>query len=92
VGFVALASAIAAAQAVPPQPQTPAPVPPKGTGILLGQVIDAQDKGPIAGALVILAGEVPVPQAATSSTDAPRQILTDGSGRFMFRSVAAGRY
>lgn len=93
VGFVALASAIAAAQAVPQsQLQTPAPAPPKGTGILLGQVVDGQDKRPVAGAMVILAGEFPGPQAATSSTDSPRQILTDGSGRFMFRGVAAGRY
>ena len=75
VGFVALASAIAAAQAVPP-PQARVPPPPKGTGILLGQVVDAQDKRPIAGALVTLVGDVPVPQAATSGTDAPRQILT----------------
>jgi len=93
VGFVALASAIAAAQAVP-QPQTPAPVPPKGTGILLGQIVDAQDKRGIAGAMVTMTGEAPVPgpPPATSSSDAPRQILTDGSGRFMFRGVAAGRY
>jgi protocatechuate 3,4-dioxygenase beta subunit len=92
VGFFALASAIAAAQALPQQPQTPAQTPPKGTGILLGQVIDAQDKRPIAGALVTLGGEVPVPQSTAPITDAPRQILTDGSGRFMFRSLAAGRY
>jgi hypothetical protein len=92
VGFVALASVIAAAQAVPQQPQMPTPVPPKGTGILLGQVVDAQDKRPIAGALVTLAGEMPVPQSAAPISEAPRQILTDGSGRFMFRSVAAGRY
>lgn len=91
VGFVALGSVWLGAQAVQqPAPQTPPP--PKGTGILMGQVVDAQDKRAISGALVSLAGEVPVPQAAASATDAPRQILTDGSGRFMFRSVAAGRY
>lgn len=91
VGFLALGSVWLGAQAVQqPAPQTPPP--PKGTGILMGQVVDAQDKRGIAGALVGLVGEVPVPQAAASSTDAPRQILTDGSGRFMFRNVSAGRY
>lgn len=83
------------------------PEPPKGTGILMGQVVDAVDgKAGIGGALVMLTvtssqapvvlptGEVMIPGAPQPAgpNDPPRQVLTDQSGRFMFRNLAAGRY
>jgi len=94
----------------PPSANQPAPEPPKGTGILIGQVIDAGTKRGIQGALVsISSASGAAPQSIVLSTgeivsvggaaplpaglnDAPRQLLTDATGRFMFRSLAAGRY
>ncbi len=79
----------------------------KGTGIIIGQVVDAVDgKRGIGGALVAITGaaasqsqvflptgEIIAAGAVTGGpNDPPRQVLTDASGRFMFRNLAAGRY
>ena len=83
--------------------------PAKGTGILIGQVVEAVDgKRGIGGALVSISGvggaqqqivlptgEVVFaggPASPSGANDAPRQVLTDSGGRFMFRNLAAGRY
>lgn len=96
----------------PPSTTQPSPEPPKGTGILIGQVMDSGTRRGIQGALVTISsattpgltsamlptGEMVVVSrggAATQSegpNGAPRQLLTDASGRFMFRNLAAGRY
>jgi hypothetical protein len=53
-----------------------------GTGLILGQAVDAGSKRPISGALVTLslAGYVPA------------QVLADAEGRFVFRDLPAGRF
>jgi protocatechuate 3,4-dioxygenase beta subunit len=76
----------------------------KGTGFLLGQVIDSSTSQPLAGAIVNLSsgavtttvlptGEVAIAGPAPAGTSqAPRQILTDSAGRYMFRELTKGRY
>jgi hypothetical protein len=53
-----------------------------GTGLILGQAVDAGSKRPISGALVTLSlpGYVPA------------QVLADPEGRFVFRDLPAGRF
>src|SRR5262245_56325448 len=72
---------------------------PKGTGLLLGQVVDGGTGRPIGGAIVTLVGtasaatqqlvEMGMAPAAAVGT---RQIMTDAEGRFMFRELPQGRY
>ena len=96
----------------PPGSPQPTPDPAKGTGIIIGQVIDSGTRRGIQGATVMLSstnatgmtsavlptGEIVTinrggPTAQTEGPNgAPRQLLTDASGRFMFRNLAAGRY
>jgi hypothetical protein len=93
----------------PPASAQASPEPPKGTGILMGQVVDAGTRRGIPGATVVITsvgaaqvqtvlptGEIIVTGGAAAPPagpdDAPRQLLTDSSGRFMFRNLAAGRY
>ena len=106
--FVFQAGSLAQAPPPPPPPppppglfaQNPAPVAEvtKGTGLLLGQVLDASTKAPIAGAVVVLSG---TPLVVTASSPSPlsaqtatisRSVLVDRSGRFVFHSLPAGRY
>jgi len=84
-----------------------APEPVKGTGLLIGQVIDAATKQPVAGAVVSVSGgaltqtvlpsgevifSTSAPTAPGVPPPAPKQILTDATGRFLFRELARGRY
>jgi protocatechuate 3,4-dioxygenase beta subunit len=78
--------------------------PPRGRGLMVGQVVDATTKEPVPGVIVtvlggptILASRGLAPagagqRGAPPEPEAPRQVLTDESGRFMFRDLAAGRY
>ncbi|HEX5069314.1 MAG TPA: carboxypeptidase-like regulatory domain-containing protein [Vicinamibacterales bacterium] len=79
------------------------PDPQPGTGILFGQAIDATSRKPVAGAIVTISGST-IPVAgpdgamvsrnplATTPTDVPRQVMTGGTGQFVFRALPAGRY
>jgi protocatechuate 3,4-dioxygenase beta subunit len=100
VGFVALTSAIAAAQVVQ-QPAPQALV--KGTGLMVGQIVDAASMKGIPGAVVTVSGGpgptsaspvvLPTGEVITAATGQnPRQVIADSSGRFMFRDLAAGSY
>ena len=94
----ALVSALAFAQA----PQQPPP--PKPTGIVVGQVIDAGSMKPIAAATVVITGgntatavtsptgEFLVPGDPSAGAPAPRQVIADAAGRFMFRELGSGLY
>src|SRR5579862_1735769 len=53
-----------------------------GTGLIVGQAIDASTKRPVADALVTL----------QSSGYLPAQVLADTEGRFVFRDLPAGRF
>ena len=102
VGFVALGSVWLGAQAVqqPATQQPPAPV--KGTGLLVGQIVDAASMKGIPAAIVTLSGGPSASQTPTAmlptgefvqtGPDQSRQVIADQSGRFMFRDLAAGGY
>ncbi len=98
------AAAVVASLAVPhglsalQQPQQPA----AGTAVIVGQVVDATTKRPVAGAVVALNLPAPAPPSAAPSTPGippapvaqPRRAaaVTNADGRFVFRDVPAGTY
>jgi hypothetical protein len=80
--LVALTVTITHAQAPPPQS------PPTGTGLIVGQVVDAASGSPIPGAVATISGA-----ALASSGSPPRiQALTGGDGRFVFRDLPKGAF
>ena len=58
------------------------PPPQRGTGLVVGQVVDAGSGRPVAGAIVILG----------PPTSAAPRVLTGGDGRFVFRDLRRGEY
>jgi hypothetical protein len=71
------------------------------TGLILGQVVDADSGRAVAGVVVTLGGPPgPAPSVGellestqtTNPTGATRRTLTAADGRFLFRDVARGRY
>ncbi len=56
------------------------PPPQRGTGLVVGQVVDAGSGRPVAGAIVILG----------PPTSAAPRVLTGGDGRFVFRDLRRG--
>lgn len=64
---------------------------PKPTGLMLGQVVDASTGRPILGAMVTISGASASENTGTATT-APRQVMSDSSGRFLFRELGRGRY
>ena len=93
VGILALASGLVAAQA-PPQTQPP----PRGRGFVMGQVVDAAGGRPIPAAVVTLGGGASpaelglMPSEFAVLSNAPRQVIADAAGRFLFRELSAGSY
>jgi uncharacterized protein (DUF2141 family) len=97
VSFVLL-SVLAFAQASQQSP------PPKPTGLVVGQVIDAGSMKPIPAATVVISGgnattgvtlptgEFIVQGDPSAGAPAPRQVIADGAGRFMFRELGSGAY
>ena len=55
---------------------------PQGTGLILGQIVEAGSSRPIAGALVTL----------SLRASRPIRALADGQGRFVFRDLPKGSY
>jgi hypothetical protein len=76
-----VAVSVIAAHSAPQQP----PPAPTGTGVIVGQVVDAESRAPIAGVAVGLAGPA-VPRTAEQS------VITDPQGRFAFRLLPKGTY
>src|SRR5262245_15558621 len=84
-------AAVIAGQGPPPPP--PPPPPPngalvaqpamtaKGTGLLVGQVVDAEGNRPVPGAIVTLSG-----------AGGARTVIAEGQGRFAFRDVPKGTF
>ena len=81
---LALVSALAAAlQAQAPAPDT------KGSGAVLGRVLDVVTDAPIGGAVVTIS----TASADPSRRDpASRSVLTTPDGYFVVRNIAAGKY
>lgn len=85
-------------------PQRPATSAPAGTGLIVGQVVDADTKRGINGALVMLApagpAQAPVgelteartPSIALQPVAGLMRTLTTSDGRFVFRDVPRGRF
>lgn len=73
----------------------PGPVP-SATGLILGQVVDADSGRPIAGATVTLTGGQTLPPAAQvaagGTPTTPNVVSTNGQGQYLFRSLAKGDY
>src|SRR5688572_252203 len=55
---------------------------PQGTGLIVGQIVEAGSSRPIAGALVTL----------NLRASRPIRALADGQGRFVFRDLPKGSY
>src|SRR5262245_18580523 len=71
----------------------PAAAPPKGTGVVIGQVVDGTTDRPVADAVVNIGfgrGSPPLPgRAGTPPAFLP--VITGADGRFVFRDLPAGR-
>ena len=53
-----------------------------GTGLVVGQVVDAASGRPVAGAIVGISG----------GSNAPSRVLTGSDGRFVFRDLGRAAY
>lgn len=73
-----------AAQNTAPIQQTREAASPRGTGVVMGRVLDADSKVPIESAVVSL--------SLTSSATSIEPVLTDDEGRFAFYDLGAGSY
>src|SRR5688572_32472841 len=70
--------------------------PPQGTGLISGQVVDADSGKGISYAPVALIGVPtaggPPPQGRGGQPNRPFAVLADSQGRFFFGGLAAGSY
>ncbi|MEO7191036.1 MAG: carboxypeptidase-like regulatory domain-containing protein [Vicinamibacterales bacterium] len=66
--------------------------PPPPSGLVLGQVIDAQTNRPVGRATVTLAVGRIAPALTLPGQAGPQQVIADAEGRFVFRALAAGSY
>ena len=86
-------------------PQRPAPAGPSGTGVILGQIVDADANRGISGALVMLSpsaapatgvagGELTEARTPSINLQAAGQLrtLTTATGHFVFRDVPRGQF
>jgi hypothetical protein len=72
----------------------------KGTGFILGKVIDAGGSQPVGGVIVTLTGFVEPPASPGSSSppasslapSVPRRVVTGPDGHFLFRDLPAARF
>jgi hypothetical protein len=71
----------------------------RGTGLLLGQVVDGQSDTPVPGATVSISGGVtftappgPPGSASPATYLEPRRVFADSQGRFTFTDLPAGSF
>jgi hypothetical protein len=77
----------------PPQAQPPAQTPPKGTGLIVGQVLDAGTSQPIGGALVTIAGRGAAPAPPVGGQPGgPLRLVTGPDGRFVVHDLPKGTF
>jgi hypothetical protein len=61
------------------------------TGLILGQVVDAETNKPISRAMVSMGGGT-AQRVGLSGGPGPQRVLTDEDGNFLFRDLAKGTY
>jgi hypothetical protein len=91
------AGTVAAALLWLPAVRSQAQTAPRATALIVGQVIDAVSREPVAESIVTLGGggtsTAPLSAAARGARIAGGwQVMTDASGRFFFRGLGAGSY
>ena len=95
IGAAAIASSIAAQQAVPrPNPAPATPLAP-GSAIILGRVVEAGTAAGVAGARVSIQSNALGSSGLRFADGTPsgsRTVLADANGRFVFRNLPAGAY
>jgi len=90
---VAVLLASTAANAVDQLPASTTPSEERGTGVIVGQVIDPASGRGVAGALVSISGPpLPLPPVPTGPPPSPPQALTTADGRFLFPDLRKGTY
>jgi hypothetical protein len=87
IGLILMAAAVAAQAPLTPPPAT-------GTGLIVGQVVDAASGGPIAGAVVSvnLPASFPTQVAVGLAQPSRTQAMTGTDGRFAFRDLPKGTF
>jgi protocatechuate 3,4-dioxygenase beta subunit len=62
------------------------------SGLIVGQVVDAESGRPVSGAIVSIAGPTLARSQSADSPAVPPRILTGADGYFVFRSLPPGSY
>ncbi len=75
----------------PASPTPPAQQPP-GTGLIVGQVVDAESGRPVGESIVTLMGNAGQAVNPAAALAAARKVITDSNGRFVYRELAKGQY
>jgi hypothetical protein len=99
--FATMSAALGAGRQRPDAPGGVAGQPAKGTGIVVGQVVDGSTGQPIAEAVVTLnarpnapigaaRGAAPPPPGGRGAGATPDRVMTGQDGRFLFRELPAG--
>ena len=81
-----LAAVVVAAQQASPAPPAPA------TGLIVGQVVDAESGRPIGETVVTLMPTVTGPVNPVTAIATAQKLITDENGRFVYYQLAKGRY
>jgi protocatechuate 3,4-dioxygenase beta subunit len=78
------------------------PAPTEGSGLIVGRVVEAASNRPVSNIPVTLMGPTgvvgtnggtpPASPSGTANSTAPRQVLTDSQGNFVFHTLSRGRY
>ena len=72
--------------------QTPPPAAPPATGLIVGQVVDGESGRPVAESIVTLMANTSQTVNPIAALAAAQKVITDSSGRFVYRDLAKGRY
>jgi len=88
-GLVALFSAGLAGGQSPGPPAQPQP---PSTGMIVGQVVDADSGRPVGESVVTLMGNAGQAVNPLTAAAAARKVIADSQGRFVYRDLPKGRY
>jgi hypothetical protein len=89
---LALTAAVLTLPLIAGAQETVTPADTTGTGLIVGQVVDAASNKPLNGVVVRLSGR-PAPDAIPgASAPSALQVMTGGDGRFVFRDLPKGSF